>query len=261
MRSYGGASNEEVYKITTENQSNVIVSGYFYSDTGLDPGLGVVTFPVSGDDDCFIQKLNSSGNLVRVRQIGGPTLENTYDVYCNLDVAVYVVGDFFDTVNFDPGSGVFNLTSAGNNDIFTLKLNSAGEFVWVYKIGANFSKAGYAIHMDSDKNVYTTETFSINVDFNSTSGVQFSGSAQVFDVFTLKIGQSCNFLVISTLNLSNTSVCVRENITVEVNGQLNGATEWVLSVGNCLAGTSQTSIDGVFQITSTETATYFVREI
>src|SRR5678815_2255104 len=48
---------------------------------------------------------------------------------------VYTTIYFFGTVDFDPGPGVFNLTSAGGSDIFISKLDSAGNFIWEKKIG------------------------------------------------------------------------------------------------------------------------------
>ena len=54
-----------------------------------------------------------------------PTLANgvTVDAAGN----VYTVGDFSLTVDFDPGPETFNLTSAGNGDVFVSKLDKPRE--------------------------------------------------------------------------------------------------------------------------------------
>ena len=41
---------------------------------------------------------------------------------------IIITGYFTGTVDFNPGAGTFNLTSAGSNDAFVLKLDSAGVF-------------------------------------------------------------------------------------------------------------------------------------
>src|SRR4051812_33891116 len=44
---------------------------------------------------------------------------------------VYTVGTFHDTVDFDPGAGVYNLISNGSSSsIYLCKLDSMGNFVW-----------------------------------------------------------------------------------------------------------------------------------
>jgi hypothetical protein len=48
---------------------------------------------------------------------------------------VYITGYFKDTGDFDPGSGIFNLTSLGGEDIFIGELNASGNFVWAKQIG------------------------------------------------------------------------------------------------------------------------------
>ena len=47
----------------------------------------------------------------------------------HLDAAgnVVVTGYFSGTVDFDPGLGVSNLASAGDNDIFVVRLSGAGD--------------------------------------------------------------------------------------------------------------------------------------
>ena len=37
---------------------------------------------------------------------------------------------FEGTVDFDPGSGVFNLSDGGGKDAFVLKLDNSGDFIW-----------------------------------------------------------------------------------------------------------------------------------
>ncbi len=46
---------------------------------------------------------------------------------------VMTTGVMRGTVDFDPGPGVFNLTSAGEEDIFISKLNANVSFKWQNK--------------------------------------------------------------------------------------------------------------------------------
>ncbi|MBU1234287.1 MAG: SBBP repeat-containing protein [Proteobacteria bacterium] len=53
---------------------------------------------------------------------------------------VYTTGYFLGTVDFDPGTESFNLTSAGNDDIFIHKL-SGSSFPWPMFIPATIGKS------------------------------------------------------------------------------------------------------------------------
>jgi hypothetical protein len=53
---------------------------------------------------------------------------------------IYITGNFYATVDFDPGVGVFEMTTASwppyfYPDMFILKLNTFGDFMWAKSIG------------------------------------------------------------------------------------------------------------------------------
>jgi hypothetical protein len=48
---------------------------------------------------------------------------------------VYTTGYFQGTVDFDPGAGTVNLSSAGSDDIFVQKLDASGNLVWARGMG------------------------------------------------------------------------------------------------------------------------------
>jgi len=62
---------------------------------------------------------------------------------------VYSTGFFAGTVDFNPGFGTFNLTSAGNSDVFISKLDSEGNFVWAKSSGAGGVDGARAIALDT----------------------------------------------------------------------------------------------------------------
>ncbi len=51
------------------------------------------------------------------------------------DEYVYIAGTYAGTADFDPGSGVFELTSTGLFDIFIQKLDTNGNFIWAAQFG------------------------------------------------------------------------------------------------------------------------------
>jgi hypothetical protein len=61
-------------------------------------------------------------------------------------VIYYTIGGFSGTVDFNPGSGIYNLTSIGDHDIFVSKLDSAGNFIWAKQIILDISTEADGIY-------------------------------------------------------------------------------------------------------------------
>jgi hypothetical protein len=92
-----------------------------------------------------IHKYNKNGQAIWTRTITISNLNsNDYRAAIDLDTAVNVIfGGTFSSLlpsamDFDPGPGVANLTTAGYSDCFVEKLDSAGNFQWVKQIGYCF---------------------------------------------------------------------------------------------------------------------------
>jgi hypothetical protein len=73
--------------------------------------------------DIFLLKLNNSGNFVWALQFGAGGGDGGYSTTTVVNGIVYASGYFWQTIDFDPGPGTFNLSSAGATDVYILKLN------------------------------------------------------------------------------------------------------------------------------------------
>ena len=250
----GGTGYDETWSVTTDNNNDVFTFGYFSGTVDLDPGAGTQNVTSNGSDDLFIQKFNSAGSLQWVKTVGGSEFENSYDIACDSEGNVVAVGDFFNTVDFDPGAGESSLTSAGNNDIYYLKLNADGDYQWAVRIGAAFSQAGYSITVDNDNNIISTGTYSSSVDFNPGSGTQILTS-QDFNMYVLKLSGDCQLPEIGSYFPSAFDVCNGETVSININGSLNDATSWRVFAGDCegisVAESAETTITYVASMGTT----------
>ena len=71
---------------------------------------------------------------------GGTDQDVGYSVTVDSSGNIYTTGLFQGTVDFDPGAGTANLTSNGLHDVFVLKLNSSGNYVWAKSFGGDESE-------------------------------------------------------------------------------------------------------------------------
>ena len=194
----GGNSHDYGESIAVDSKSNVYVTGYFGSTVDFDPGLTQYNIASNGFTDVFILKLDSSGNFLFAKNLGGSTgLDQAYSIAIDLDGNIYTTGYFSETADFDPGVGVFNLvTSSSNGNIFVSKLDSLGNFIWAKAIiGTNFGE-GKSLIVDTLNNVFITGIFYGFNDFDPGSGTFYLNSSSLtsVDAFILKLDSSGSFV-------------------------------------------------------------------
>ena len=183
----GGASAELANSLSVDAAENVYISGSFQGTADFDPGAGIVNLTSAGGTDVFIAKLDSSGGYVWARHIGSASSDSANSVTVDSAGNVYLAGVFGGTVDFDPGAGIVNLTSAGGTDAFVSKLDSSGGFVWARQLGASLADQALSVVVDSVGNTYTTGSFQDTTDFETDAGITNLTSAGGTDVFVLKL--------------------------------------------------------------------------
>lgn len=130
--------------------------------------------------------LSQAPNWLWIKSVGGTGNDVAQDVALDHSGNIYVTGSFENTVDFDPGPGVTNLTCNGILDAFLLKLDASGNFAWVYSFGLANSEVGYSVATDQLDNVYVTGRYKGTVDFNPGPGVDTVTSGGNFDIFIVK---------------------------------------------------------------------------
>ena len=171
VKRMGGTSCDAGNAIAIDGLGNIYTVGCFMNTVDFDPGNSVYNLTsVAGSKDIFIQKLDANGNFIWAKKMGGNYYDIIHSLVINSSGNIYTTGTFYGTADFDPGSGVYNLTSAGENDIFIQKLDNNGNNIWAKRIGGTSYDRGNSIALDDLGNVYTTGYFSDTVDFDTGSG-------------------------------------------------------------------------------------------
>lgn len=189
-----GSANDCGASIAEDGNSNVYTAGYFSSSADFDPNAGILTLTSAGTTDVFISKTDNNGSLIWVKQIGGTGDDVATSLAIDASGYIYVTGYFSGTVDFDPNASVTSLTSAGNNDIFILKLDASGNFIWVKKMGSTNTDRALAVSSDMSNNIYLTGMFTNTVDFDPNAGTTNLTSSGSFDVFVLKLSDIGNLI-------------------------------------------------------------------
>jgi hypothetical protein len=182
----GGTDGDYGSDIAVDAAGNVYTTGYFAGTADFDPGPGTFNLSSAGSIDLFVSKLDSAGNFVWAKQMGGKGSDASSGLAVDATGNVYTTGRFEGTVDFDPGPGVFNLSSVGSPDIFVSKLDSAGNFVWAKQMGGK-AGGGAGIAVDGAGSVYATGWFQGTADFDPGPGTSNLSSTDSADVFVSKL--------------------------------------------------------------------------
>ena len=115
-----------------------------------------------------------------------------------LDTAgnIYVAGRFMNTFDFDPGPGVYTLTTLGYAP-FIAKYNSIGNLIWARHFKNPFYISTqswcYSICVDNSGNVYSTGSFQDFLDFDPGPGT-FTMNPALGQMFVSKLSATGNFI-------------------------------------------------------------------
>ncbi len=189
----GENSSNAGQSIHIDIENNIIATGYFQETADFDPNAGVANLSSVGLEDIFILKLDSLGNYIWSKSIGGTLSDIGNSVFTDTKDNVYATGQFKQTVDFDPSTAIYNLTSIGLEDIYIIKLDTAGNFVWAKNFGSKEDELGKSITLDAQDNIYTTGYFRGTVDFDPNSGANNSTSSGLSDIFIHKMNQCTNY--------------------------------------------------------------------
>ncbi len=216
----GGASNEDLGNMVLDNIGNIICTGNFLTTADFDPGAGMANLISKGAEDIFISKLDSNGNYVWVKQIGGKRMDLGFSVCTDNLGNIITTGCFADTVDFDPNSGIINLFSKGfYADIFIIKYDPNGNYIWAKQIGGYIKQTGLVITTDANNNIYNLGKFTDSADFDPNAGEYILHSfASGESHYLLKLTPAGNLIWAS--NFDGASEITPKNITIDKNKNL-----------------------------------------
>ena len=182
-----GGENTDIGQALALDQTGVYFTGHYYGTADFDPGPGIGNLTSAGQQDAFVSKLDTNGNLIWAKSVGGSwNYDNSYSIALDKKGDIYATGSFYGTVDFDPGAGVYNLKSTGEDDIFILKLDKDGNFLLCKQLGGTSSETGFGIEVNGN-DIYTTGHFRGVVDFDPSTGISNLTSAGYTDIFISKL--------------------------------------------------------------------------
>ncbi len=167
-RQLGSSAIENGRGIATDAGGNIYVAGFTFG--ALDGNTS------AGAEDLFVVKYNGAGEKQWTRQLGSSSYDDGIGSATDASGNVYVTG--FTNAALDGNS------SAGSDDLFLVKYNSAGQKQWTRQFGSSSGDGAWGIATDASSNVYVTGYTAGALDGNTSAGNS--------DMFVVKYDDSGN---------------------------------------------------------------------
>jgi len=186
----GSPYNDMGISITVDNNGNTYVTGTFDSSTLIFGNLPPLTNAFFVGYDIFVAKLDTNGNWLWAKQAGGSEDDMGISITVDNNGNTFVTGhsDSFDLTfgNLPP------LINSGSYDIFIVKLDTTGNWVWAKQAGGLGIDFGYGIAVDNNDCTYVTGSFySATLTFGILPPLTNSGGD---DIFVAKLDANGNWL-------------------------------------------------------------------
>ncbi len=197
-----------VLSLKLDNNGNIYLGGSYGGTADFDPGTATYNITSVGDYDGFIVKLDNAGNFIWAKSIGGTNTDYLREIALDANGNVYATGYFLGTCDFDPSpTATANLTvvttSNYNQDVFLLKLDANGNFVFVKQLGSTDYDEGNCIAVDAANNVYVGGYFAGTADFDPGAAVynltSNGGATGAEDIFIAKYTSNGNLVWAKTI--------------------------------------------------------------
>lgn len=253
----GGNGSDVPYDVCADHNNNVFITGRCQAGIDFSTDWNPPTQPMSESSiDAFIIKVNSDGSFGWQKRFGGTGSASGMALAVNSEGDIYVAGNFTDTVYLSPSwpqAAVPQIASAGNSDVFLLKLQNDGSLLWSKCIGGKGTDCITSMAVNSNDQVYVTGGFTDSVEF-SRDFVTTAGDLKVSyghqDIFMTKLDGNGGYLWTNCMggyedDWSN-SIFVDSHDNVLLAGDFQGFAQFQSAWGNQAAMSTHGSSDAVF---------------
>lgn len=249
----GSISHDYITSVGCNPDGSLIIAGTFEESCDFDPSENVFNLTPTGDGHTYILKLSSNGEFVWVKSLGNGLPSWPSSVHIDGTGNILISGQFKDTMDFDPGPAVYNLSGSGEIKSYVLKLNSLGEFIWVNRIQGTESNYAYSVVTDQFNNVYHYGGFLGSIyPIPDNNFWALIAPLNVQDAFLVKYNESGDYLGGKKFNVDGyiypQRVQFDQDSNLLVSGSFNGTIDYHYNQTNVLTSTNSQSDIFVFKM-------------
>lgn len=248
IKGSGGSKGVTAYALDQAGNSHL--AGYFSSSTDFG---GVSLTPAGGTAntiyDMYIARYGSNGTLSWVKQfVVNDVSQRAESMAVDAGGNLYLCGQFYQAVDFDPGpvnTAILTPHTIGALEVFILKLDPNGNFLWAKQIGGTHSNSANDMVLDGLGNMYLTGSYFGTVDFDPGNGTH-SVSTPVnsgYYGYVLKLDTDGNFIWVKSLlgNSRGNSITMAPSGKIAITGVFHNTCDFSGGAGSAIRTTAGSS--------------------
>jgi hypothetical protein len=201
-RSFGGPTLNNGHRIVLGSDGHAYVGGTFRETTDFgNPGEAMLLEDASpGFSNLFLAKLDeSTGASIWARQVDGSSRVAATRLAADSAGNVYLGGVFEGTAEFGAGSPTF--VSAGGEDSFVSRWDTAGNFAWAAHVAAGAGNTNPGeLNIDAAGNLLYSFAFEGTADFDPGAGTANLTSVDGYDGAVLKLHSDGSFASVKQIS-------------------------------------------------------------
>lgn len=181
IRKAGGQMADSGRSIGEDGKGNIYIYGQFNGPAQF----GSQKITTSDFNSVFVAKLSPQGKYLWVAKGGGSAPDTPNEIAVTRAGDVYITGTTFTPVQF----GSFSLTSTTPFELFVVKLNTQGSFVWAKQTSGTGRIVTYRTRLDHKERLYITG----EIDGQKTYGSHNVQSPPHGDIFVTQVSAAGAF--------------------------------------------------------------------
>jgi len=165
----GGAQDDVARKIEMDGEGNFFVLGNFTGPATF----GTDNFQGAGFSDCYLQKIDTNGEIIWTIAIGGANTDAALTLAVDANDNAWISGRYSGSIDLDPSNSEVNLASNPSNgiDCFLACYNGqTGAYITHKDISSGGILEIRAIKFTENQQVIIGGTFQFTVDFDFSAG-------------------------------------------------------------------------------------------
>jgi hypothetical protein len=157
----GNNFEEGASGLAVDPAGNITMAGSF--DKTISFGEGD-DHTAAGESDIFVASYTNAGKLKWARTWGNDRVDAAGAIVADANGNTTTIGWFEGKVDFGKGA----VQSAGNKDVFAVKLDEKGAVVWVQTFGDKDHDQGRAAAIDDKGNIYASGLYRFHIDLGAS---------------------------------------------------------------------------------------------
>jgi gliding motility-associated-like protein len=184
-------NDDHGFNLVSDALGNIYCTGFISNNTSSPKTctFDAINFSVASNDSlAFVAKLDPLGNWQWVETFDGENGSRDNDIAIDDENNVYICGGFDGTRNF----GTSTLTSTGGTDVYVVKYDENGNFIFAQRAGGPLDDRANAIIFSHDNHIYITGEFRDKAGFGADS-VNNNGGPNGRDIFVSRLTKDGTF--------------------------------------------------------------------